>query len=181
MKKLILFASLVVVLVSAMGIRGIVLKSEASIPKDEMVSEKIEINEELSTEEVEIVEKEETTKQEVASNETKKVEESKPTPTKIETSSPKQESNSSSVPKSEPKTEETIPPKVEEPKQESKVEEDPEYLKLLSQVEYKTYEEAMKVGFAIAEKDTVNIAGFSCPYIVYKGQILGYRLEITYY
>lgn len=177
MKKLILLASLVVIFVSAVGLAVFMPKSKADIPEVETVLEQKEIEDQLSTNEVEVVE-EEITKQEVASSETEKITETKQTTTtKTETSSPKQETNSSSIPKTESKPIETVPPKVEEPK----VEQDPEYLRLLSQVEYKTYEEAMKAGFAVAEKDTVNIAGFSCPYIVYKGQILGYRLEITYY
>lgn len=48
------------------------------------------------------------------------------------------------------------------------------------QVEFSTYDECMQVGFDTALKDTINILGFSCPYIVYKGQILGYRLQLDY-
>ena len=51
---------------------------------------------------------------------------------------------------------------------------------LLKQVEYSTYEECMQMGFTKNLEDTINIFGFSCPYIVYKGQILGYRLQLDY-
>lgn len=178
MRKLILLVSLTVVLGSVVGLGVFIPKNKPEIPQIEFV---VEESEEIATDEVEVVD-EETSKQEVATSETKKQEENKSvTTTTSETSGTKQENNTSNVPKTEPKKEETVPPKVEEPKSEPKVEQDPEYLRLLNQVQYKTYEECMKAGFDIAEKDTVNIAGFSCPYIVYKGQILGYRLEITYY
>lgn len=177
MKKLCLFVSLVVIFVSAVSLGKVIPKSKVDIPEVETVLEQKLIEEQISTDEVEIIE-EGITEQEVASSKIEKIMETKETATtKTETSSPEQEIISSSIPKTESKPMETIPPKVEEPK----VEQDPEYLRLLKQVEYKTYEEAMEAGFAVAEKDTVNIAGFSCPYIVYKGQILGYRLEVTYY
>jgi len=58
--------------------------------------------------------------------------------------------------------------------------EDTELEKYQQQVEFATYEECMNKGFEESLKDTVNIFGFSCPYIVYKGQILGYRLNLDY-
>lgn len=73
---------------------------------------------------------------------------------------------------------EVIPPVVEEEKQEIFIDEELENLK--KQVEFPTYDECMKVGFDTALEDTINILGFSCPYIVYKGQILGYRLQLDY-
>lgn len=74
---------------------------------------------------------------------------------------------------------EVIPPVVEEEKkQEIFIDEELEILK--KQVEFSTYDECMKVGFDTALEDTINILGFSCPYIVYKGQILGYRLQLDY-
>jgi len=57
---------------------------------------------------------------------------------------------------------------------------DEEYERLMSLVEYETYEECMADGFAIHEQDTVNIYGFSCPYIAYKGKAIGYRLKLEY-
>lgn len=77
---------------------------------------------------------------------------------------------------------------VVENKQEEKKEEtnndteviDEEYERLMSLVEYETYEECMADGFAIHEQDTVNIYGFSCPYIAYKGRAIGYRLKLEY-
>jgi len=57
---------------------------------------------------------------------------------------------------------------------------DEEYERLMSLVEYETYEECMADGFAIHEQDTVNIYGFSCPYIAYKGRAIGYRLKLEY-
>jgi len=73
---------------------------------------------------------------------------------------------------------EVIPPVVEEEKQEIFIDEELENLK--KQVEFSTYDECMKVGFDTALQDTINILGFSCPYIVYQGQILGYRLQLDY-
>lgn len=57
---------------------------------------------------------------------------------------------------------------------------DTELENLKKQVEFSSYDECMKVGFDTALKDTINILGFSCPYIVYQGQILGYRLQLDY-
>ena len=57
---------------------------------------------------------------------------------------------------------------------------DLEYENLLKQVEYSTYDECMDIGFEKALEDTINILGFSCPYIAYKGEIIGYRLQLNY-
>lgn len=57
---------------------------------------------------------------------------------------------------------------------------DLEYENLLKQVEYSTYDECMDIGFEKALEDTINILGFSCPYIAYKGEIIGYRLVLNY-
>ena len=47
-------------------------------------------------------------------------------------------------------------------------------------MEYDTYEECQKAGFEKAFADTVNILGFSCQEIIYKGEVLGYKLHIDY-
>jgi len=57
---------------------------------------------------------------------------------------------------------------------------DDEYERLMAQVEYATYDECMKAGFDIAFSDTVNILGFDPIGIIYKGQVLGYKLKIHY-
>jgi len=57
---------------------------------------------------------------------------------------------------------------------------DYELERLMKQVEYATYEECMEIGFEKAIEDSVGILGFSCPYIAYKGNILGYRLQLDY-
>lgn len=57
---------------------------------------------------------------------------------------------------------------------------DLEYENLLKKVEYSTYDECMNIGFEKALEDTVNILGFSCPYIAYKGKIIGYKLQLNY-
>lgn len=67
---------------------------------------------------------------------------------------------------------------VEEKKEEIK--EDNEYETLLKQVEYSTFDECMEIGFEEAIKDPIGILGFSCPYIAYKGEIIGYRLQLDY-
>lgn len=69
----------------------------------------------------------------------------------------------------------------EDEKNEVEVEKvDLEYENLLKQVEYTTYDECMDIGFEKALEDTINILGFSCPYIAYKGKIIGYRLQLNY-
>ena len=55
-----------------------------------------------------------------------------------------------------------------------------EYERLLKEVEYATYDECMKAGFEIAFSDTVNILGFDPIEVIYKGQVLGYKLKIHY-
>ena len=75
----------------------------------------------------------------------------------------KQESTTNEVPKEEQ------PPLIDE-----------ELEKLKKQVEYATYEECQKAGFEKALSDTVNILGFSCQEIIYKGKVLGYKLHIDY-
>lgn len=67
---------------------------------------------------------------------------------------------------------------AEEKEEENKI--DLEYENLLKQVEYANYDECLDVGFKKALEDTVNILGFSCPYIAYKGEIIGYRLQLDY-
>jgi len=69
----------------------------------------------------------------------------------------------------------------EDEKNEVEVEKvDLEYENLLKQVEYSTYDECMNIGFEKALEDTINILGFSCPYIAYKGKVIGYRLQLNY-
>ena len=81
------------------------------------------------------------------------------------------------VPKEESKVVEQIIV-VEEKKEEIKI--DYEYETLLKQVEYSTFDECMEIGFEEAIKDPIRILGFSCPYIAYKGKIIGYRLQLDY-
>ncbi len=64
--------------------------------------------------------------------------------------------------------------------EETKEEVDSELEKLEEQIEYVTYDECMNVGFEEAIKDPIGILGFSCPYIAYKGKIIGYRLQLDY-
>ena len=64
--------------------------------------------------------------------------------------------------------------------EETKEEVDNELEKLKKQVEYSTYDECMNIGFEEAIKDPIGILGFSCPYIAYKGKIIGYRLQLDY-
>ena len=64
--------------------------------------------------------------------------------------------------------------------EDTKEEVDNELEKLKKQVEYSTYDECMNIGFEEAIKDPIGILGFSCPYIAYKGKIIGYRLQLDY-
>lgn len=73
-----------------------------------------------------------------------------------------------------------IPKEEVKPEVEDVEKEDSELEKYQQQVEFATYDECMNKGFEESLKDTVNIFGFSCPYIAYKGQILGYRLNLDY-
>ena len=47
-------------------------------------------------------------------------------------------------------------------------------------VVYSIYNGYMKPDFEKALEDTVNILGFSCPYIAYKGKVIGYKLQLNY-
>lgn len=69
-------------------------------------------------------------------------------------------------------------PKNDTVKQEIVV--DAELERLKAQVEYATYDSCMEVGFEKSLEDTVGILGFSCQYIAYKGEVLGYKLILNY-
>ena len=69
---------------------------------------------------------------------------------------------------------------IDVPKEEQPPLIDKELEKLKKQVEYATYEECQKAGFEKAFSDTVNILGFSCQEVIYKGKVLGYKLHIDY-
>ena len=100
----------------------------------------------------------------------------------IKEDTPKDTNNSTKQPTEE---KEIITNKEEDSKQDITNEEEikeveVEYENLLKQVEYSTYDECMDIGFEKALEDTINILGFSCPYIAYKGEIIGYRLVLNY-
>lgn len=81
------------------------------------------------------------------------------------------------VPKEENKVDEQI---IVDEEKEEEIKVDSEYEALLKQVEYSSYDECMDIGFEEAIKDPIGILGFSCPYIAYKGKIIGYRLQLDY-
>lgn len=84
------------------------------------------------------------------------------------------------IPKQEEIKQEIVEEKKEIIQESDNSKEDTEYQNLMKQVEYSTYEECMKAGFDIAFSDTVNILGFDPVEIIYKGQIIGYKLKIHY-
>lgn len=149
-----------------------------------------ETAEETTTETESVISQKETEKSEVVSQqkqEQKSKSENK-TSAKEEVKSnntQQTESNTSNpVEKDVEKEQEIIEEKPqEEVKEEIVVEEkevDEEYERLLKEVEYATYDECMKAGFEIAFSDTVNILGFDPIEVIYKGQVLGYKLKIHY-
>lgn len=149
-----------------------------------------ETTEETTTETKSVISQKETEKSEVVSQqkqEQKSKNESK-TSAKEEVKSnntQQQETNTSKpVEKEVEKEQEIVEEKPqEEMKEEIVVEEkqvDEEYERLLKEVEYATYDECMKAGFEIAFSDTVNILGFDPIEVIYKGQVLGYKLKIHY-
>lgn len=149
-----------------------------------------ETTEETTTETKSVISQKETEKSEVVSQqkqEQKSKNENK-TSAKEEVKSnntQQQETNTSKPVEKEVKKEQEI---VEEKPQEEVEEEivveekqvDEEYERLLKEVEYATYDECMKAGFEIAFSDTVNILGFDPIEVIYKGQVLGYKLKIHY-
>lgn len=96
---------------------------------------------------------------------------------KIQTESKEQNNDQKNV-VVEQKQEVKEQPKEEIVKQEIVV--DAELERLKAQVEYATYDSCMEVGFEKSLEDTVGILGFSCQYIAYKGEILGYKLILNY-
>lgn len=96
---------------------------------------------------------------------------------KIQTESKEQNNDQKNV-IVEQKQEVKEQPKEEIVKQEIVV--DAELERLKAQVEYATYDSCMEVGFEKSLEDTVGILGFSCQYIAYKGEILGYKLILNY-
>lgn len=156
----------------------------------EFEEEQQETTEETTTETESVISQKETEKSEVVSQqkqEQKSGNENK-TSAKEEVKSNKTqqtETNTSTpVEKDVEKEQEIIEEKPkEEVKEEIVVEEkqvDEEYERLLKEVEYATYDECMKAGFEIAFSDTVNILGFDPIEVIYKGQVLGYKLKIHY-
>ena len=156
----------------------------------EFEEEQQETTEETTTETESVISQKETEKSKVVSQqkqEQKSKSENK-TSAKEEVNSnntQQTESNTSTpVEKDVEKEQEIIEEKPqEEVKEEIVVEEkevDEEYERLLKEVEYATYDECMKAGFEIAFSDTVNILGFDPIEVIYKGQVLGYKLKIHY-
>ena len=88
--------------------------------------------------------------------------------------------------------ENSFPQEIPKEEAESEVEyvekENKELEKYQQQVEFATYDECMKViqnmrfgnESELFGKEKDDSFGFSCPYIAYKGQILGYRLNLDY-
>lgn len=147
-----------------------------------------ETTEKTTTETESVISKKETEKSEVVSQqkqEQKSKNENK-TSAKEEVKSnntQQQETNTSKPVEKELEKEKIEEKPQEEVKEEIVVEEkqvDEEYERLLKEVEYATYDECMKAGFEIAFSDTVNILGFDPIEVIYKGQVLGYKLKIHY-
>ena len=149
-----------------------------------------ETTEETTTETKSVISQKETEKSEVVSQqkqEQKSKNENK-TSAKEEVKSnntQQQETNTSKpvekeVEKEQEKVEEKPQEEVEEKIVVEEKQVDEEYERLLKEVEYATYDECMKAGFEIAFSDTVNILGFDPIEVIYKGQVLGYKLKIHY-
>ena len=142
------------------------VKENNSQDKDEEVSKPVEkeITSVIQNSKEEKVVKNET------SNKTNSV-------SKIQTESKEQNNDQKNV-IVEQKQEVKEQPKEETIKQEIVI--DAELERLKSQVEYATYDSCMEVGFEKSLEDTVGILGFSCQYIAYKGEVLGYKLILNY-
>ena len=149
-----------------------------------------ETTEETTTETKSVISQKETEKSEVVSQqkqEQKSKNENK-TSAKEEVKSNNTQQQETNTSKPVEKEVEKEQEKVEEKPQEEVEEEivveekqvDEEYERLLKEVEYATYDECMKAGFEIAFSDTVNILGFDPIEVIYKGQVLGYKLKIHY-
>lgn len=156
----------------------------------EFEEEQQETTEETTTETESVISQKETEKSEVVSQqkqEQKSKNENKTSAKEeVKSNNTQQTETNTSTPveKDVEKEQETIEEKPkEEVKEEIVVEEkqvDEEYERLLKEVEYATYDECMKAGFEIAFSDTVNILGFDPIEVIYKGQVLGYKLKIHY-
>ena len=142
------------------------VKENNSQDKDEEVSKPVEkeITSVIQNSKEEKVVKNET------SNKTNSV-------SKIQTESKEQNNDQKNV-IVEQKQEVKEQPKEETIKQEIVI--DAELERLKAQVEYATYDSCMEVGFEKSLEDTVGILGFSCQYIAYKGEVLGYKLILNY-
>lgn len=155
----------------------------------EFEEEQQETTEETTTETESVISQKETEKSEVVSQqkqEQKSKNENKTSAKEDKSNNTQQTESNTSTPveKEIEKEQEIIEEKPqEEVKEEIVVEEkqvDEEYERLLKEVEYATYDECMKAGFEIAFSDTVNILGFDPIEVIYKGQVLGYKLKIHY-
>ena len=166
------------------------VKDITKIEVEQKQQENTEKATETTTETESVISQKETKKSEVVSQqkqEQKSKSENKTSAKEEVKSNDKQQTesnNSTPVEKDVEKEQEIIEEKPkEELKEEIVVEEkqvDEEYERLLKEVEYATYDECMKSGFEIAFSDTVNILGFDPIEVIYKGQVLGYKLKIHY-
>lgn len=154
------------------------IEKEIIVPDEEEITE-IQVDQNIPNHDTKVIEKSSTTipttpedKSVVENKNSSNINNNSSTPVVENKDDIELEENNTSI-------NETIPPVIEEEtEQENFIDE--ELQKLTNQVEFSSYDECMKVGFDTALKDTINILGFSCPYIVYKGQILGYRLQLDY-
>ena len=156
----------------------------------EFEEEQQETTEETTTETESVISQKETEKSEVVSQQKQEQKSGNENKTsakeEVKSNNTQQTETNTSTPveKDVEKEQEIIEEKPkEEVKEEIVVEEkqvDEEYERLLKEVEYATYDECMKAGFEIAFSDTVNILGFDPIEVIYKGQVLGYRLKIHY-
>lgn len=167
----------------------VIAEDVKDITKIEFEKKQQETTEETTTETESVISKKENEKSEVVSQqkqEQKSKSENKTSAKEKEKSNNTQQKESNTLTPAEKnveKEQENIEEKPQEVKEEIVVEEkqvDEEYERLLKEVEYVTYDECMKAGFEIAFSDTVNILGFDPVEVIYKGQVLGYKLKIHY-
>lgn len=147
-----------------------VVESKKETTSTNQVKENVVVQEETKSSSTNKTEKAEKIVEETKQNENKQQEKIQQNDTKSDIEE-NQEENTPVVEESK---------QVEKVEQEKKPEVDEEYERLMKQVEYATYEECLQAGFDIALTDTVNILGFDPVEIIYKGEVIGYKLKIRY-
>jgi len=180
MRNKLVFICLILILLSGCSSSN---KSIKKLESDNIV--KNEIVEEQPKSEVEIIEEEKNEEQVIQDEKKDSTVKSKTVEKKetsvVENTTPKKEvpKETTVVPKEEKKVESEII-EIDIPEQPSSKEDDPEYQRLYNLSEFHTYKECYNASIDVSA-ESEDIRNTSCEDVIYKGEVIGYRIIIFYY